>query len=451
MSTYVETNRYIEYKGLQCLRTSELPKLPCPFGGCTTGSRCVSWGSGVVPPWFSFQQSSSSAKFRRVKKDTDLEYSMSNDRIHMVPNHETSTGTKYHIFTQNQALQCLQGRRIILTGDSMLRQTFFRLIFWLRGFPTTVEHYFHNHAEYTLYKNGSDELHVGDISQSWPERSADGEAGGVFRLLFTWDPEIKDTNTTEKFHPSTTTHNKKRDTEVVVSVGTYDMDVIVPGYSYHFKTILEEKLSRKAIDFANLTRERESTNHPVAVYWYMAPVLKDWAQLEYRNAALRAMIQRLNVNGIGAMKSKSMFVLPSDFFAATGNFQRNSINHTDGKNATVKDLHYQCSYLSHWPFDPLRNDRVKTPVDGDCRDLFNYNLIQVLLNSLCEERVEQVEALLFAIFQYELEQSIDSNDFTFIEEWASDDMLNQHFSDPFIQDKIAKFPRIAASGPEVRS
>ncbi|KAJ3025667.1 UNVERIFIED_CONTAM: hypothetical protein HDU68_006887 [Siphonaria sp. JEL0065] len=142
-----------------------------------------------------------------------------------------------------------------------------------------------------------------------------------------------------------------------------------------------------------------------------------------------------------------MFVLPSDQFAATGNFKRNSINHTDGKNVTVKDSHYQCSYLLHWPFE--------TPDDGDS------SIVEFRLVVAEKEHVEEVKALLLTIMEpcrghkgcirYELQQGIeDPTDFTFVEEWESEELLNEHFSDPIIQDTIAKFPGIVESGPEVR-
>lgn len=48
--------------------------------------------------------------------------------------------------TREQVLRCLAGRVLIFEGDSLSRQLFLRTIWWLRGIPILMEHFFHQHA-----------------------------------------------------------------------------------------------------------------------------------------------------------------------------------------------------------------------------------------------------------------------------------------------------------------
>ena len=74
----------------------------------------------------------------------------------------------YKWFDFRDSLRCLAGRALVFEGDSTVRQLFLRLIWWLRGVPQLVEHYFHQGAIY-VFNETHDELRpVGrSLSQWW--------------------------------------------------------------------------------------------------------------------------------------------------------------------------------------------------------------------------------------------------------------------------------------------
>ncbi|NMG07931.1 putative quinol monooxygenase [Brasilonema sp. UFV-L1] len=77
------------------------------------------------------------------------------------------------------------------------------------------------------------------------------------------------------------------------------------------------------------------------------------------------------------------------------------------------------------------------------------------------EKVEAVKAVLLAIIEptrqeagsikFELLQNqSDPTDFTFIEEWVSNDALDAHFTTAHIQEAAAKLPGLLAAEPDLR-
>ena len=56
-------------------------------------------------------------------------------------------------------LRCLAGRVLIIEGDSVARQVYLRLVWWLRGLPVIIENANHQHSLYT-FNRSSDSLRV---------------------------------------------------------------------------------------------------------------------------------------------------------------------------------------------------------------------------------------------------------------------------------------------------
>ena len=52
--------------------------------------------------------------------------------------------------------QCARGRLLIFQGDSLTRQLFNRLIWWVRGIPAVVEHYYQEDAYYSFSEQAGD-------------------------------------------------------------------------------------------------------------------------------------------------------------------------------------------------------------------------------------------------------------------------------------------------------
>lgn len=77
------------------------------------------------------------------------------------------------------------------------------------------------------------------------------------------------------------------------------------------------------------------------------------------------------------------------------------------------------------------------------------------------DTVEELKALLLSIIeptrqeagciQYDLLQNqSDPTDFTFVEEWESNGLLDAHLASPHIQAAIARLNGIAAAPPDIR-
>lgn len=77
------------------------------------------------------------------------------------------------------------------------------------------------------------------------------------------------------------------------------------------------------------------------------------------------------------------------------------------------------------------------------------------------EKVEELKAVLLAIIEptkqeagvisYELLQNqSDPTDFTFVEEWTSNEALDTHLASPHIQNAIAKLDGLLAAPPDIR-
>jgi len=77
------------------------------------------------------------------------------------------------------------------------------------------------------------------------------------------------------------------------------------------------------------------------------------------------------------------------------------------------------------------------------------------------EKVEELKSLLLSIIEptrqesgcikYELLQNNnDPTDFTFVEEWESNDLLDAHLASAHIQEGLRKLEGIAAAPPDIR-
>lgn len=77
------------------------------------------------------------------------------------------------------------------------------------------------------------------------------------------------------------------------------------------------------------------------------------------------------------------------------------------------------------------------------------------------DKVEETKALLLSLvpltrqeagfIQYDLLQNqSDPTDFTFVEEWESNEALDTHLASPHLQAAVMRIPELAAEGPDIR-
>lgn len=79
-----------------------------------------------------------------------------------------------------------------------------------------------------------------------------------------------------------------------------------------------------------------------------------------------------------------------------------------------------------------------------------------------QDKIEEVKKLLSGLIEptrgeegcvsYELLQNRqDPTDFTFVEEWASDNAFNGHFETEHIKNALPRLPELAAEEPDIRA
>ena len=222
-------------------------------------------------------------------------------------------------FTPVEASEILKSRRIVFCGDSMIRQIFLRMIWHLRGLDEIIENYFHSDAYYARNVT-HDVFLVSSVEPNDDQRIVMPD----FELRFIWDPSVG---------PSAA--------KIEALLRTEHQHIVVAGINYW----RQDNATAEAVKLSNVTRLAR-------LLWYPTPK----AQYTVRNSFYRIWARR---NG--------GFVLPSDRMAASNVFALN----------TVDNWHYQCSYLNLWP--QANDGRFKTPASGDCRDLFNLNLVNIIL------------------------------------------------------------------------
>ncbi|KAG2498696.1 hypothetical protein HYH03_003436 [Edaphochlamys debaryana] len=88
----------------------------------------------------------------------------------------------FHRVPRKRVVEALTGKKIWFSGDSLNRQLFHRLVWYLRGQEAVMEHYYHQMALYTMYKNDTDSFEIGPYNERF---GRDLELDERFRI-FHW-------------------------------------------------------------------------------------------------------------------------------------------------------------------------------------------------------------------------------------------------------------------------
>ncbi|KAJ3077463.1 hypothetical protein HDU99_001167, partial [Rhizoclosmatium hyalinum] len=272
---------------------------------------------------------------------------------------------RYHIFTQREAIECLKGRRLLISGDSMLRQLFIYTTYWFRGIQSPIENYFHVESHYT-HRKDSDDIEIGPFM--WPSREQDDEHGNLFHIAFVW---------------SGTAFMKQ-------SAVDLDVDVVVAGVNYWSDQVVEMGVVKDLYEFVDgrVKTWVDPSVRDTALYWFTTPPNGNHSRgVGDEGHMLRNGLIRGEIDAINKIVKKGYpiaFALPSDKFSMTGYYERNHVPQNE-ELWDKYDPHFMCGY---YPEFPQQIKTYKMPANRDCRSLFNYNLVQVLLNSMCEVSVE---------------------------------------------------------------
>ncbi|KAI8470543.1 MAG: hypothetical protein J3K34DRAFT_255398 [Monoraphidium minutum] len=284
-------------------------------------------------------------------------------------------------FSPKEALDCLAGKRVVFSGDSLVRQLRHRLITYLRGFPVMVERTYHAHSSYAYYANGSWDrfdapapLHLErPVPRSLAAvdagaRSNGGGGGGMgprdVRLDFLWATSELDAGLIEALRPDVLVagvHYWVRDERQQLPAQLDGVIARTPGLSQVlWMTTPPNKLSSMA-DWDAKRRRRNS-------------LMREWAAGGGAGGAAKGRDKEGVAKEAAGGRRVARGVLPADKLADAGKYQR-----------MQKDkMHFGCHFEGFVEsFPRIDMARWRRPAGGDCRDLLDLNLAMLLLNAAC--------------------------------------------------------------------
>ena len=340
------------YTGLDCQPGSEYPgnicSLPASYCQYGTASNCTWWKHGFYSATKTADKSHlderSSTSQRQPEQPRCIYTDYSGAFVNSTWQPLRRANCKYFSFDANEARSCLHGRRIVFSGDSLMRQVFLRLISHLRGLPSVIEHYFQMNALFEQRGN-MDHFRLGNWTVEHLPLPPDS-----FDLIYLWAP-----------------HNVP-----VRTIRHLGADHVMSGVIYWDETDLQgaDGLWESLVYL-------EQPNEQLQKFYWLAtppPVLPlnlDVKIVESRNTYMREWV----ASRIGGT---DFHLIGYDKMETMSPWLRNE-----------GDIHFGCMFWtpnsgSMFP-NPIHNDSFRTPLDQDCRSLMNYNIFNVMLNNLCSD------------------------------------------------------------------
>jgi len=374
------------YQGRTCL--VHYPGQHCPFPRqCadpvphSEGERairkngpCIHWRQGDLPNLPSFTSSSIAQGRSRelnINDVFDRNGSWSEEDI-WIPNAAAQLGQnhpsdKFRFFTPQETAKCLAGKRILVQGDSMMRQFYNRLIHYMRGIPSSTEKYYGGLSSYTVFANGSDEWELPRSNDNAPySRAKDLKDDVVFRVLYDWQAEdISDVAGSFK------------------TMIERDVDIAVMGFNYWYPLNFDFSRLPGVID----QFYADNPDWPGIISWYSAPQeFKD--KDSWWHVGQGALMRHLG-NDRRWREGRRFHTLPSDMMVAAADArdypQRNCrFDPTEDASTCWHDAHFGSGIQSLFGTPTMPGIMgFKAPLGYDGRDMYNFGVLQVWLNSIC--------------------------------------------------------------------
>eukprot|EP00759_Apiculatamorpha_spiralis_P057632 PhF_6_TR8729/c0_g1_i2/m.13721 len=234
-------------------------------------------------------------------------------------------------------------KRIVFTGDSMMRQLYLRIISLIRKEPTHAEHYFHQDSVYVLTESG-DELIVftdkGKRSQSFPD--------ALLVMYFLWDPK-----------PSV--YRKEAFTE-------FNPDIIIAAFMYWWQpkdktTDVDQYLHALQ---TYLTSSKSSSGNSVQYFFVTTPWTADGTfggvPTPIRNERNQHIIKELR-----SWNAPNVHVVDYSGIADLKKMPK-----------TADNIHYMCIWTPKWP----QNVNGMKYNSNQCKDYMNLAVATWWLNML---------------------------------------------------------------------
>ncbi|KAJ9448195.1 hypothetical protein DIPPA_03911 [Diplonema papillatum] len=367
------------YKGRTCLSNgSRLPAEACPlFHYCSdpvnNAERCVQWGAG------SFVGGCGSAR-HRLSKESDactpeqlsspalsegtwstghaprsslssplLSKELRDIQLQFQANDVEATlgfslpKCSLHMFSRNDILSLLKGKRVLFTGDSMMRQMYIRLIAFLRGETVIGEHYYHTDSYYAI----NDDEDVLKVMEGLPKQQLLKSGAPLFEMLYMWDPFP------QKF---------KR------SFSAIKPDIHFSSFMYWWKgkdpfSSIDGYLSAIA---SHAKREGSAYQFYFLTTPWTAPHTFGGVEDDRRVPRNEYVASRI-ADRREAERLANLHVLDFAAFAATRIFKK-----------TPDGIHYMCIWRPGYPKQVQKREQ-KIKVNG-CSDPVNYHWVNVMLN-----------------------------------------------------------------------
>lgn len=212
----------------------------------------------------------------------------------------------------------LTGRRILMSGNSIIRQVFTRLVWHARDIPEIIEHYFHDDAYYAF--NGTHD-YLG-VRETYDEKSCMIQ-NPLFVAEYLWSDG-------DEFYQYIDRSTK--------------FDLTVVGYSYY------------PLNDTQLINDMEHATSKLgnSILFLTMPMV-DWKVTPKKNEGDLRVINKW-------IETNNKFHLPLNEMAETNVF---------GKNP-ADNVHFQCGFLMNFE-EPVAS-KVKMPANGDCSDKINLNM-----------------------------------------------------------------------------
>ena len=288
-------------------------------------------------------------------------------------------GRPYAWYSARRALGCLRGRVLVFRGDSVTRNVFVRLVWWLRGLETVVSQPFHRHAIYTVGAAGDELATVGDADVA---DTAAGDASAEALLVERLERALGQ-GPDAASQPAVL---------LWVQFGDRSADSDNPVARLVREAERARGSERRAEHarvagvvsgrFAQLCLRRPEARraHPQQ-HWST-----EWLDLDAMNAAGGAPhYVRRDFLGVGDLGT-----LVADPHA---NQSRHNPRfwpmppHQRLRVTPFDDTHFQCAFSPMWPGKVAG---WKMPPNGDCRDLLSLNAIQAMLGRICNSRIDRI-------------------------------------------------------------
>lgn len=270
--------------------------------------------------------------------------------------------------------QCARGKLLVFQGDSLTRQLFNRLIWWVRGIPSVVEQYYHNDAYYAFSEQAGDAFTL---------RGQDGKRGASTWARIDAAVAANATLNPQRVH---VLYQAFRHSKFPIDAGIAGSRFMRPDYCVHGHTEgckVRERAGGGAAavpwDPTRLLGLVQGQMGQLAIH-RARPGGDGWDRASFSVRVLAESSPLLLERNSVCFDTKGDNLSSVDMQQLLG---ANRIAHGDPialpPMCLHEDGHFQCS------FNDIHSTlhTFKRPLSGDCRDLASLNTVQLILSALC--------------------------------------------------------------------